>query len=269
MAYVGHRTKEAARHVDAVLKAIEILDCLAENGPLSIKNIIQETGLTRSRVMRLMGTLESKGYIIETHTNKVFNLGVRVAFLGKAFERSNHLETLVRPALKSLVNETQESATFYVTNGIERIALIREEGLYAIRFSVHEGQRIPLHAGAAGKIIMSFGRPELFDHLSLNKKLKQITPNTTTDIEKLKSELDLIRKNGYALSTGENVADAYSLAAPVFSGEKEILGAIGISGPLYRLDDGKIDARIKCVVRSAELLSRRFNFNKDTTLQNR
>ncbi len=248
--------------MEAVVKALEILDCLAEKGPLSIKDIIQETGLTRSRIMRLMGTLESKEYIIETHTNKVFNLGVRVAILGKAFERSNHLETLVRPALKDLVDETQESATFYVTNGIERIALIREEGLHAIRFSVHEGQRIPLHAGAAGKILMAFGPPDLFDHVTRNSRLQQITPNTITNIEKLKSQLDRIRETGYALSKGENVIEAYSLAAPVFSAKRELIGSIGISGPLYRLEDGNIDERIECVVRSAELLSNRFRFRE-------
>jgi len=260
MTTLQHRTKEATRHVDAVFKALEILDCLVEEAPLSIAQIIQKTGLTRSRIMRLMGTLESKGYIIENHRKKVFNLGIRAAILGKAFERSNDLEKIVRPALKDLVDTTQESATYYVTDGVERIALLREEGQHAIRFSIHEGQHTPLHAGAAGKILLAFGPSDLFDQTISRNSLKRITPRTITDPGQLKKELDLIRARGYALSKGENVVDAYGLAAPVFNHEKQVLGAIGIAGPLNRLDEGRIDIRIKCVVRAAAQLSRRFGF---------
>ena len=260
MTTVQHRTKEATRHVDAVFKALEILDCLAEEAPLSIGQIIQKTGLTRSRIMRLMGTLESKGYIIENHRTKVFNLGIRAAILGKAFERSNHLEMFVRPGLKDLVDTTQESATYYDTDGVERIALLREEGQHAIRFSIHEGQHTPLHAGAAGKILLAFGPPDLFDLMISRNSLKRLTPRTITDPDQLKKELDLIRKRGYAPSKGENVVDAYGLAAPVFNYEKKMLGAIGIAGPLNRLDEGQIDIRIKCVIRAAALLSKRFGF---------
>jgi DNA-binding IclR family transcriptional regulator len=260
MTNVQHRTKEATRHVDAVFKALEILDCLAEEAPLSIGQIIRKTGLTRSRIMRLLGTLESKGYIIENRRTKAFNLGIRAAILGKAFERSNHLEMFVRPSLKDLVDTTQESATYYVTDGVERIALLREEGQHAIRFSIHEGQHTPLHAGAAGKILLAFGPSHLLNHVLSINSLKRITPRTITDPGQLKKELDLIRKNGYALSKGENVIDAYGLAAPVFNYQKIMLGAIGIAGPLNRLDEGQIDIRIKCVVRAAALLSSRFGF---------
>ena len=163
------RTKESTRHVDAVLKTLDILDCFIDESQLTMTQIIEKTGLTRSRIMRLMGTLESRGFVIEDQETKLFRLGFRTAILGKAFERSSNLETFVRPVLKFLVDKTHESTYFNIAQGGERVVLMREEGKHAIRYAIEEGDRVPIHVGGSGKILLAYGPPELFDSIAGKK----------------------------------------------------------------------------------------------------
>jgi IclR family KDG regulon transcriptional repressor len=242
------RTKEAARHIDVVLSALDILDCFRDDSELTLKAIIDRTGLTRSKAMRLLGTLESRGYLVEDGETRSYHPGVKLAILGKSFERHFSLESATRSVLKKLAAQTGESATLYVVDGLERVALVREEGTHAIRLSVHEGQRLPLHAGASAKVLVAFGPPELVEN---------ILPLISGDPKRFVKEIELTRKRGYAISKGENIPDAHAIAAPVFDHKKRIIGALGIAGPANRFDDKEIDKRVKTVVDAANLLSER------------
>ena len=226
--------KETLRHVDAVLSALSILDCFLMESTLSVKQLIDMTGLTRNRVMRLCGTLEKGGYLIQDVEARHFGLGFQTLVLGKAFEKSNNLVTVARPILKELAQNTGESASLYVLEGTNRLVLAREEGTQVIRYSVAEGQRLPIHAGASGKTILAFSPEEVTRRLINNKPLPRFTPHTVTDRAMLKAELVKIRSNGYAFSQSERSIDAAAIAAPVFDHENRLVGAISLGGPVTR-----------------------------------
>lgn len=250
-------TKEASRHIDVVIKAIDVLDCFEDAPSLSLKQIIEKTGLTRSRTMRLTGTLIARGYLIHDFESGSFTLGSRLMALGKAFERHNSLISLTRPILKYLVKETGESATLYVVEGHDRVALVREDGTHAIRFSVMEGQRTAIYAGAAGKLLLAFGPPKLRQEYLDSDKLIPLTPATITDAEVLRAELMKISQQGYATSKGERVRDSGTIAAPIFGHQGHFVGALGIAGPATRFKGGQFDTRLKLVLEASKTLSGR------------
>jgi len=252
------RTKEGGRHVDAALRTLDILDCFLDEPRLSLRQIIAKTGLVRSRVMRLIGTLEHRGYLIEDLATGTYSLGCRVAGLGKSFDRANSTETFVRPILKYLVEQTDESATFYVADGMERVALVREEGTKAIRLSIVEGQRIPIHVGASGKALLAFGDPQALRNILQSKALPRLTEHTITDPDLLAHELMTIRDQGYAISRGEHIPDALAIATPVFNYENCLIGTIGIAGLANRLTEDHIQSRIELVLHAARVLSMRY-----------
>jgi IclR family transcriptional regulator, KDG regulon repressor len=252
------RTKEAERHIEAVLRAMDVLDCFLDHPCLSTKQIIDKTGLTRSRVMRLVGTLEYRGYLIQDSVSRSYLLSNRAAGLGKSFERANNTDVLIRPVLKYLVEQTGESATFYVADGVERVALAREEGTHAIRLSIFEGQRTPIHAGASGKVLLAWGDPDRLQTVITNKLLRPITRQTITNPGKLKNEINKVRAQGYAISKGENIPDSHAIAAPVFNYENRLVGAIGIAGPANRLVESQITGRIQLVIEASQMLSKRY-----------
>jgi DNA-binding IclR family transcriptional regulator len=249
--------KEMTRHVDVVLKALDILDCFQSQPVLTIKEIVDITQMTRSRAMRLMGTLESRGYLIYNGEHRHFQLGPRLLTLGKIFETQNTLISLARPILRDLVRKTGELASLYVIDGTERVAIAREKGIHDISYTISEGQRMELYAGAAGKVLLANAPRDVIKKVLSATSLKKLTPNTITSKKKLSQELEEIRSKGYSVSKGERALDVWSVAAPVFDHRGITCCAIGITGPIYRIPKAVQSDIIHTVIEKARELTRR------------
>lgn len=254
-------TKESTRHIEIVLKALDVLDCFDTEPGLSLKQIIDRTGLHRSRTMRITGTLVSKGYLFFDPRTDNYTLGSRLLALGNAFQRNNSLLSIVRPILKHLVEKTGESSTFSILEANKTVVLAREEGTHAIRYSVREGKRTPLYAGAASKILLAFGNEDVLERIIEKNLLQPITQNTITDPGLLKKELHKIREQGFALSSGENTPEARAVAAPVFDRSDHLLGALSVSGPSNRVKGTLLSNLRDQVIDASIMLSKALGYN--------
>ena len=250
------------RHVEVVLKALDILDCFQSQPVLSLKEIIDITHMTRSRAMRLTGTLESRGYLIYESEHRHFHLGPRLLTLGKVFEAHHTLIALARPILRELVRKTGELASLYIIDGTERVALAREKGIHEISYSISEGQRMELYAGAAGKVLLAYAPQAIVKKVLSAKPLKQLTPHTISSTAKLTRELEEIRRKGFAVSEGERALDVWSVAAPVFDYRGMICCAVGITGPIYRIPKAVQSGFITTVIDNARDLTRQLGGRK-------
>ena len=256
-------TKQAERHVEAVLAALEVMDCFLEKPAMSIKQMIEETGLTRNRVMRLTGTLLHKGYLLLDPSSGAFTPGPKIFSLSKMFENNQGLVILARPILREIALTTGESVPLYIREGFERVVLAREEGTQEVRHAVAEGQRMDLHAGAGGKVLLAFAPIEVLQAFLSNVSIEKRTSQTITDKEKLLEELKKIRKQRFATSTGERVPDACAIAAPIFDSEGSLVGALGITGPVSRFTSDTRKSYLKLIVEYANKLSERFGWKKN------
>jgi DNA-binding IclR family transcriptional regulator len=249
-------TRQTDRHIESVLAALDVLESfLAKSGQTTME-IMQATRFTRNRVMRLTGTLVHKGYMMVDARTGVFSIGPKLFALGKVFERNRGILLMVRPVLRQISLKTGESASFYVRDGVERVVLAREEGTHAIRHTIAEGQRMDLHAGAAGKVILAYSSKDVFEAVLTRTGLPKHTPQTITDKDRLTAELEKARKQGYAVSVGERAADACAIAAPVFDQGRDLVGALTIAGPISRFTTGVRRTYADLLMAAAESLSR-------------
>lgn len=247
--------QQSQRHVEAVLAALDILDCFQDEAELSLKQIVELSGLTRNRALRLTGTLQAKGYLVRDTNTALFSLGPQLLVLGKAWERRLDLVALARPILRQLAQDTGESATLYIREDLERVVLAREEGTYDIRHTVLEGQRMALHAGAAGKVLLAFGTVEVLEGILAQETLPKLTANTIGDVVKLQKQIVHIRTQGYATSRAERDPDAASVAAPVFNADNKLVAALSIAGPVSRLTNHAVKKHCSLVLKGAQRLS--------------
>lgn len=252
---VTKKTKESERHVDAVLRALDILDCFELRNEIPLKEIIDRTGLNRSRVMRLAGTLEHRGYLVKSADANAYLLGSRLLTLGKVYERKADLIALSRPLLKELARSSGESALLYVREGLKRMVLAREESEATIRFSLEEGQRMDLPHGAGGKVIAAWSPPDVPELLLQPESLIKLTDISITDAAKLKTELERVMAEGLSVSRGERVDEAGSICAPVFDGSDNFIGALGIAGPVSRFTEQSIPHLVILVREASRRLS--------------
>jgi DNA-binding IclR family transcriptional regulator len=248
-------TKQSERHVEAVLAALKVLDCFLAQPALSTKQIVELTGFTRNRVMRLTGTLCHQGYLLQAVETGAFTPGPKTLALGKVFERNNSLVSLARPILRALALKTGESVSLYIREGLERVVLAREEGTHSIRYTITEGQRMDLHAGAGGKALLAFAPEEFLQSMLKELGLIRRTSRTIVDPRKFAAEMKKIRRQGFAESMGERVQDACAVAAPVFDNHNRLLCAMAIVGPVSRFTPKNRQRYINDIIAAARELS--------------
>jgi DNA-binding IclR family transcriptional regulator len=254
------KVKESTRHVEAVLKALDVLDCFKVQPILPLKKISELTRMNKSRIIRLCGTLASKGYLVYDSEAQHYKLGSKIISLSKIYERSHDLVSLARSVLRCLADHTGESASLFVVDGLERLCLAREEGTSSIRYNIIEGQRMVLYAGAGGKVLLAFGPEELRRKVLGKTRLKELTPSTIKDPKRLEKELEAIRRQGYASSYGERDAEVAALAAPVYGHEENVCAALTIAGPIHRFSPEHDVKHVKILLSSAERLSQMLGY---------
>ena len=224
--------KESEKQIESVDKALLILECFNDKSPdYSLKELSEKTGLYKSRILRLCGTLMAHGFLIRR--NGSYRLGPKLLTLGKVYERTNTLISITRPILKELAAHTGESAKLFVLERTKRLCLVREEGPYPLRYAVNEGETFELHAGASGKVLLAFSSQEFRDRV-LGKKLAAMTPSTIVERGRLEEEFENIRQRGYASSIGEVVPEVAGISAPVFDHTGAIFAALTVAGPIQR-----------------------------------
>ncbi|UCG07147.1 MAG: IclR family transcriptional regulator [Desulfobacterales bacterium] len=247
-------TKESKRQVEAVAKALDILECFTGSEPeLSLKQLSEKTGLYKSRILRLCGTLVAQNFLIRTPASS-YKLGPKLMALGKVYENTNPLVSVARPVLRELALLTGESTKLFVVDGTKRLCLVREKGTYPLRYAVSEGETYELHAGAGGKVLLAYASEE-FRHQILKNNLKKITPATIVERDRLEKEFESIRKQGYAFSRGELVPEVAGMAAPVFDHENSICGAMAVAGAEQRFTAVRQKDMLKNLLASAQKLS--------------
>jgi len=254
-------TKQADRHVESVLAALDVLDCFLTTPSLSTKKIIECTGFTRNRTMRLTGTLLHKGYLMANVDRGGYLPGPKVRVLNSVFEQAHGMVLLARPILRELASETGESASLFVREGLERVVLAREEGTQTIRYNMTEGQRMELHTGASGKVLLAYEPDDVLQTLLSSVGLVKRTHSTITEAATLRRELCKIRQQGFAESAGERVADAGAVSAPVFDGAGHLAGALGLAGPLNRFTKDVRGQYVKIIVEASQRLSEKLGWN--------
>ena len=180
-----------------------------DDDSLTLAELSRRTGLYKSTVLRLLTALEHGGFVRKLPDGQ-YAIGPAPLRLATLYQRSFQVGPVVEPLLKQLSADTGETASFYVRHGDARIALYRWEPARSVRAAVAVGEQYALHQGASGKVLCAFSQDR-------------------------REHLDAIRARAWAASYGEREPDTASVAAPVFSVEGRVHGAIAVSGPRVRL----------------------------------
>jgi len=85
-----------------------------------------------------------------------------------------------------------------------------------------------------------------------------VTPNSITELGALKKDIDEVRSSGIAFDDGEFNPEVRCVAVPVKDFTGQVIGAIGISGPIWRLSIQALQSRAPIVQAAARRLSAEF-----------
>lgn len=246
----------ATTETQSLHRAIAILDCFRDIQPqLGVREIARQLELHPSTVGRMLATLTSLGILNQDKETHRYRMGSKVLKWSSVYMSNIDLRVEARPYLEELHRVTQETVHLDIPDGVSRICIDRIESPHRLRWVANIGERMPYYASASGKVMLAFMPSQQQKSIIKSTPMERLTPNTTTDPKVLLHELELIKKNGFALSEGERVEGVSCVAAPIFEPAGKIIGGITISGPITRFSEQKIKEYAKLLMRATRELS--------------
>jgi DNA-binding IclR family transcriptional regulator len=196
---------------------------------VTIRELVAQLKLPRTTIYRILNSLQSHS-MVRRDEDGAYHLGRRLLGLASHVAASasrSDLLAFATPVLEALSAELGEGNKLSVVDGDGVLVLAATQGRRPYALSVSPGQRMPLHAGAASKLLLAHLDEAEID-LYLSRPLEGYTPKTITDPKRLRNELTRIRRLGWAQDKGESGPSILAYAAPVFDAEDQLLAAISV-----------------------------------------
>jgi DNA-binding IclR family transcriptional regulator len=222
--------KPSAKHripvIDRMMDVLALLE--RRNDGASIRELVARLHLPRTTVYRILNTLQLHD-MVRRSADGDYRLGPRLlALAARAVDLDGvDLPVLARPHLERLSAATGEACKVSVIDRDGLLVCAVSEGKREYALTVVPGQRLPLHAGAAGKVLLAHLPPdELARFLAL--PLPRHTARTLADPKRLGRELARIRRQGWAEDKGEFSPSICAMAAPIPDRAGKIIAALSV-----------------------------------------
>ena len=220
-------------------RAVTVLRCFTEDdGHLTLAELANRTGLARSTAHRLASELVALR-LLEHDPGGGYSLGTGLWELGELAPVSLHLRETALPSLQTLYEATGENVHLAVLEGVEALYVARVTGTTSIPTVTRMGGRLPLHTTGVGKALLA-GRDDDWLARYFSAPLLRETAFSITDEQRLRAELALARRRGYASTRQEMTLGNVSIAAalPPLTGLPP--AAVGVVTHLARVDEARL-----------------------------
>ncbi|MFI1965059.1 IclR family transcriptional regulator [Streptomyces pathocidini] len=245
--------------VQSVDRAVSVLEILARLGEAGVTEIADELGVHKSTAFRLLGVLENRGLVGQEKERGKYYLGAGVLRLAGAAAIRLDISQEGAPVCRTLAEETGETANIAVLDGDAAVNIMQARGAAAVTAYNWLGRRTALHATASGKVLLAHLATERRERL-LARKLARFTEHTIADGAALREQLESAARLGFACASEELEIGLNAVAAPVRGHDGAVIGAIGASGPAYRMTSGRLPELAESAAKAALELSRRMGF---------
>src|SRR5438477_10583401 len=234
--------------VQSLGRAFSILEEVARHREgIGLAELSKLVGLHNSTTFHLAKTMVSLGYMRQERDSKRYRVGRPLFALAASALDEIEMVNLAMPVLEDLSRETGESGHFAVRMGDSVVVIARTSGPGAFQLTDRVGVVRPAHCTALGKIILASLRPDQLKRFLERVELKPSTPKSITEPSVLLREIAEVRRSAIAIDDGEFNAEVRCIAVPVYNFTGDVIGALGISGPIWRMSDQVIKSRAKLV----------------------
>lgn len=237
--------KSRFKRVPAIDKCVEILELLAHlKKPLGVSEISRILHLNKSTVFNIVYTLDDLG-ILEKAADGKFQFGTRLYVLGRTAGKASALIGAVHPYLEEINQKTKLSAFLGLRSGLRTVIIDKADSAFDIKIHSEIGMRIPLLAGAAGKVLLAQLSDAEVDETLAKNELVKFTPNTCVNIRKYKKLVEKARQDGFAVDMEEYIEGIRAIGIPINANQTRTQIALWVIGLKRQITEASIPQTIK------------------------
>ncbi len=254
-----HPPAGAPAAVQSVDRALLVLEIIAALGQAGVTEIAVELGVHKSTVSRLVAVLESRDYVEQISERGKYRLGPAIARLAHAAGGHVDLVRMSQDVCDALSLEVGETANVAVLDHDRIVNIVEAIGPAEITLRTWVGQSCPACATSSGKVLLA-GLEPADVRVRLTPSWQAFTDTTVTTIAELNAQLAAVRERGWASVTEELEVGLNAVAAPVYDVHSQVVAALSVSGPSYRLSVDRFEEVAKLTVGAADAISRRLGW---------
>lgn len=237
----------------------QVMQVLRLFGPdqreLGVVEAAERLGRPKSTASRWLRAMADEGFLERDPETSRYRLSLALAALGEVARQSTSLQQLGRPILEAIAAETGETSNLVVLDGSHAVNVEVVRSSHPVQHVGVLGRRLPLHATAAGKVLMAWLPPGRRRAL-LHGPLDAWASCTRTDPDLIEAELDAVRERGYATAWRELEEDLAAVSAPVRDHRSVVVAAVTTSLPISRTSPDRLHPLGEHVREGADRLSR-------------
>lgn len=253
-------SNDAAAGVRSVARAVTVLEILADGeGELGVSEVGRRLGVHKATASRLLATLADHRLVERNPATDKYRLGTGLLHLAGAVSAGLDVVRDARPVLADLAGRTRETVNLAVLDGDRVLHLDQVAGTRSVVVVNWVGRRLPLHCTSNGKVLLAF-LPEAELERLLAGPLDPATGNTITDPHQLRAQLVEVRARGWAHTVEELEEGLNAVAAPVRRADGEVIAAVSVAGPAFRMRPGELLGMARITMDAAAAVSRRMGY---------
>lgn len=220
--------------MQSVLNALKVLEEVAVRQPIGVSELARQLRLPKTTVHRALVTLQAAGWLRMSGEDLTrWYLTTRALDVGSHVSPLLGLRETAFPVMARLRDVTGETIHLSIVEGDKIYLLERLDSPNIVRTVNKIGGSAPFHASATGKAVLALMPADIIEQ-TMSSGLTAFTEHTITDPDRLRAELEAVRRCGYATNMGEWRPDVIAVATALCDHSGRSFAALNVSAVASR-----------------------------------
>jgi IclR family transcriptional regulator, acetate operon repressor len=223
------------RGISVLKNGIAVLRAFSVEQPLlGVSEIAAKVGLHKSTVSRILGTLESEDLVERDPSTRRFRLGLGVIAMAGPLLADLDVRRVAYPVLHELSRRTGETAALMVWDGGEAVCVEQVPSQHQVKHTTPLGTRYNTAASSSVQVFLARLEPFVVRSLLLKGTI-DLPGLTEATLDAYLVRLHDVADRGFATNYGETSLEEVGIAAPVLDHRGELVAAVLLSAPRFRI----------------------------------
>ena len=223
--------KKKGSSVERVLHIIELV--ANSQIPLSIADLAQALDIPLSSAHRLVGQLESTGFLQFDIQGRII-CGQRTHSFAMNLWQTGHYKAERLSVLQKLSDQIDETVGIAIMQDLEVVYVDRVLSNWPLQIYLPAGTHVPIWASASGKLLLA-QLPDNECHRIINRMtIHALTKSTLVDKHILLDKIDSIRHSQVGTDNEEFIPGMVACAVPIPNGDNPVFATVFTHGHTIR-----------------------------------
>lgn len=240
----------------AITKALDVLAAFSLETPeLSVPELSRKLGLPKSTAYRIVAVLVSRDFLTMDERTKRCRPGPMLARIAGVYLSRFDIRRIASPYLDDLARRYGQTVLLGIRERNTLLYVDKRESSRSLRVSSEVLRPQLLTHGGLGRVVLAQLDSEEREQTVRSAGLKQVGPKSITVPEKFLETVEQAARDGYYLEIEEVTEGVYSVSSPITGRANDLLGVIGVIGPMVHLEEDLAEGLISDVKHAAAEIS--------------